>query len=117
MHFHPREDLLSKEPSLDVDFRRSIDEPRQVDSHGVSLVSGSILHKVVWQELVITNVKASISDGLLISLLLLQMVVVVFEEVRLLVTLLELLKADSFLLFILFVAKTAANDRDWKSTV
>jgi len=65
---HPGEDLLTHEPSLDVDVWSTIDQPGQVDGHWVTFVGGRVFHQVVWQEFLILN----------LGTLLVQVVVVVF---------------------------------------
>jgi len=82
VHLHAREDLLTDEPGLDLDLRRSVDQPWQVDGNGVTLVGRRIGNEVVWQELLICDVKTSIINCCVLVILT-QVIIVVFEKVRL----------------------------------
>ena len=77
VHFHPREYLLAKKPGLDLNVRRTANEPGQIDRDDVPLVIYSVLCEVVRQELVVAQIEARLCNRLLVRVFLFQMVVVI----------------------------------------
>lgn len=104
MYFHPRKYLFSQKPCLNLNFRSTINQPWQINSHCISLIGWGILNKIIGQKFVVFNIKSSGFNSCM-SFWLSQMIVIVLEKIRLFINILKLLEGllPFFFFFFFFI--------------